>query len=165
MHTFLGEGTFEDTVDRTWQTDSALRSRRDGLVNVRRGLLGRRAAFEGPPAREELVRDHSEPVDVARVRRRLASCLLGRQVARRPENRARNRHPHSGLVDDAGNAEVAHMHLVSLVEEEVRRLDVPVDDSGLMRVVQGGRGLLEPAKRFLAVNRPFTRPLGHCSAR
>src|SRR6187431_866315 len=111
MRAVLGKRSGEDAVDRTWQTDSALRRRRDGLVYMRRGLLGRRATFEGAPAGEKLVRDDSEPVDVARVRCGLASCLLWREVAGGPEHRAGNRHPGAGLVDDARDAEVAHVHL------------------------------------------------------
>ena len=47
----------------------------------------------------------------------------------------------------AGDAEVADGEAAAVVEQEVRGLDVAVDDALAVRVVERGGGLLEPRER------------------
>ena len=109
--------------------------------------LGRsRVPLERSPAGEELERDDSEPVAVAGRGRRLAPRLLGGQVARRPEHGARQRQ----RVDAAGrrDPEVGDDDVRIAVEQEVRRLDVAVDDALLVRAIERHSGLGEPLQRL-----------------
>ena len=106
---------------------------------------------------EELERDDSEPVAVAGRRRRLAARLLGRQVARRPEHGARQRE----RVDTArrGDPEVRDHHVRVAVEQEVRRLDVAVDDALLVRAVERDSGLGEPLQRLSGRDAALAEPI------
>ena len=56
------------------------------------------------------------------------------------------------LPEDARDAEVRQHHVQILVNEEVARLDVPVDDPLAVDVVEGGRQLLEPAVHHVLVD-------------
>ncbi len=118
----FGERPVEDRFDRRRQLSA----------------LGR-----AQPAREELVGDHREREPVARRGRALAGDLLGRHVPRR----AHDLTPcgQRGLAVAPRDAEVGDVDVLVCVEEEVLRLDVPVDDSGGMGVVERLGRLLEPA--------------------
>ncbi len=102
----------------------------------------------GLPSGQELERDDAERVEIARGGRRLAASLLRREVTGRPEHGAGRRE----CVGPAGrrDAEVGDMNVAFVVEEEVRRLHVPVDDAVLVRPVDRHRNLLEPGERRLA---------------
>ena len=117
------------------------------------GSLGR----VGPLPREELVGDHAERVAVARRGRRLASSLLGREIPGGPEHRSGK-----GQGVEAGcgsNAEVGHVHAVLVVQQEVRRLDVPMDDALGVRGVEAGCGLPEPLDRATWSDRLGASPI------
>ena len=103
------------------------------------GHLERIERLEWEPAAQHPVEQHSEGVDVARRRHRPAGCLLGRHVGGRPEERPvlreRVRAAH------AGDPEVGDLRPALFVEDDVRRLQVPVDKPVRMGVSKPGREL------------------------
>ena len=122
----LGEASRKDGVEPGGQS-TVLARRGNRRAHVCSRLRGRRLALEGPLARQQLVRDGGEPVTVARGSRALAARLLGRDVARGPEHRARarqRRHPRG-----ARDPEVRDVDLVLRVEQQVAGLHVAVDDA------------------------------------
>ena len=115
-------------------------------MHVRRCLRRNRLALERAPSAQELERDNGKRVAVARGCRVLALCLLGREVAGRAEHRARHRQRvHSG---GAGDSEVRDVDVVVPVEQEVRRLDVSVDDAMAVGGVERRGRLPEPFERL-----------------
>ena len=117
---------------------------------------------EGPDAREQLVEEHTERVDVrAGVDVEIGHLgLLGTHVLRRAneltqfgEDGALRETLRRGL----GNPEVDDLWRVLLVlsrDQHVRRLDVPVDDPLLVRVLDGSADIHEQREPF-----PNTEPL------
>ena len=80
-----------------------------------------------PAAGEQLEGDDAQRVAVARRGRGLAARLLGREIPRRSEDG-----PRSGqrvVAGRRGDPEVGHVHVVVAVEQEVRRLDVAMNDA------------------------------------
>ena len=116
-------------------------------------LRGRRVALEGAPAGKELVGDDGEGVAVAGSGRLAARRLLGGEVAGGAEHRPRGSHA-GRVVHQAGDPEVDDLETVGGVEEQVRRLDVPMDDAVGVGGVQRFRGLRKPGERELRVDAP-----------
>ena len=87
----------------------------------------------GHLARQELVHDDAERVLVGALVATAAVRLLGGEVLARAEHGAglRQRLLH---VECPGDAEVGHLRRSALVEQNVVRLDVAVDDLELVRV-------------------------------
>jgi hypothetical protein len=109
------------------------------VVDLRQGRRHRSALVERAATGEQLVRDDAEGVEVGGAGGGLAEGLLGREVVRRAEHLA-------GLgvsrpVDGAGDAEVGELHRAVGHDEDVRGLDVAVDDAGLVGRPEGERGL------------------------
>jgi hypothetical protein len=120
------------------------------VLDVRARLGGEVLGVEGLLAREQLERHHGERVAVRGGDRRLAHRLLGREVGGRAEHLARL--GHLLLPGEAGDAEVADAQPVALVEQQVGRLDVAVDDArGVGGVEPGGR-LAQPAQGALRLD-------------
>jgi hypothetical protein len=105
--------------------------------------LGHRLAAEGGPAGEQGVEDGAEAVDVAGGGHRAAPArgLLGRHVGRRPQDRPALRQL-AVAADPPGQPEVADVGLAVVIDQDVGRLEVAVEDAALMRVVHrlGGLG-------------------------
>ena len=163
VHRLLGERAREHGVHGLGQV-GLLRGGRDDLVDVGGCLGGRRLALEGAPAGEELVGDDGQRVAVACGRRLVALRLLGGEVAGRSEHGPRRSHA-GRLVDDARDPEVDDLEPVGAVEEEVRRLDVSMDDAVAVRGVEGFGRLREPGERLLGVDAAAPGADGQCPAR
>src|SRR5262245_40703634 len=56
------------------------------------------------------------------------------------------------------------MHRIAFVEQEIRRLQVTVDDTGGMRCVHRFCGLSKPAKRFCRRDPPGAEPVAYAPA-
>ncbi len=107
-----------------------------GDVRPREGLL---------PG-EHLEGHDTEREDVAAAVELLPHGLLGRHVGRGPEQR-----PGVGDlgVGELRDAEVRHLDLVLLVDDQVGGLDVPVDDATRVGVVERRRHLAHEADHLL----------------
>ncbi len=92
--------------------------------------LERRVARERDRAREHLVEDDPDRVDVGGGADRRAPRLLGRQVLRRADDRAGLGHL---ARPGAGDAEVHHLQPPVRCDRDVVRLDVAVDDAVAVR--------------------------------
>ncbi len=97
------------------------RRRRDLLQGDAHGRL----AVEWDRARQQLVQDDADRIDVGGLADGVTLSLLGREVLGRPHDRAGHRH-----VGDAGagDPEVRHLRPALFVEDDVVRLEVAVDD-------------------------------------
>ena len=131
---------------------------------MRRRLRRWRVAVVGARAGQQLERDDRERVTVDGRRRGLAAGLLGREIAGRPEHGSRSR---EGVqTDGARDAEIGDLHRALLVEEEVRGLDVAVDDATRVGRVERRGGLRKPRQRSPRRLRPFLGdPLGERAVR
>ena len=105
------------------------------VAQVRDGRGDRGVGHEGLAADQALEGDDAEGVDVGRRGRGAALRLLGRDVGRRAHHLAglREGHPLGG----AGDAEVGDLDPAVGGDEEVRGLDVAVDDAGGVRHAEG----------------------------
>ena len=144
-----------------------MRGERRLRFGVLAGLRGRRPAGERPRTGEQLVRDDGQRVAVAGGGRGTAERLLGRQVRGGPEHLAVLRHLR--VIRQSRDAEVADREAIVRVEQEVRGLDVAMDDPRGVGDVQPGRGLSQPAQRRrdghpLAGVARGSQPIGHRSA-
>ena len=74
----------------------------------------------------------------------------GLRVVRGPGSPA----PESRPGDELRQPEVEHLHAATLGQENVRGLDVPMDDALLVRGVQGIRDLDRDAENFVGQHRP-----------
>ena len=88
--------------------------------------LDRRLAAERGPAGQHLVQHHADAVDVGRRAHAVTARLLGRHVPRRPDDRRRERI--AAAVREPRDAEVPHLDRAMAGDQDVRRLDVAVDD-------------------------------------
>jgi hypothetical protein len=93
-----------------------------------------RGSVERFAAGEELVEDGAEGEDVRTAVDAETADLFGRHVVRRAEDRAGA--GHVGLAEE-GQAEVEDLHLHVRQDEDVRRLEIAVDD--VRRVCEGDR--------------------------
>ena len=106
-----------------------------------RDRLDRRLLREGALAGQRLQQDESEAVDVGRRGRRVTAHLLRRDVGGRADRRAGR--GHARRVDEVRDAEVGQDRAERVVgrqrgpQQDVRRLDVAVDDARLVDDVQG----------------------------
>ncbi len=127
---------------------TALEHRRRGLVDVLERDGDEAVAIEGHGARQQLVEDDAEGVDVGPVVDRLTGGLLGRDVVGGAENGA-------GLgdavldVERARDPEVGHLRPTVLVQQHVLRLYVPVHDSALVGECERRRDLLAQIDHLL----------------
>ncbi len=121
------------------------RRRRRQLLSLPAHQLGQGPSGERPPAREELVEDEPERIEVT-ARTHLASCkLLRRHVGRSSGTQ---------LIAaerplEAGKTEIGDPHLAALVQHHVLRLQIPVEDSLAVRCGEPGAELVRDVEAFL----------------
>jgi len=128
--------------------------RRDAGLGVLERQLGGAAPLEWRAAGEEMVEGGAERVEVAAGVGLLAAGDLGREVERGAEGRAR--HGQARIHPRAlGEAEVGHLRQAPRREQDVRRLDVAVDDPRLVGHAERGGHLLHHGQRALRRQRPL----------
>ena len=126
--------------------------RRLDEVRVDERRLGRR--LERRLAAEALVEHAAERVEVGAAVDRLALELLGGGVLERADEEARLRQTRRGhLLRDPEVAQVDALR--RLRDEDVRRLDVPVDEPAVVRRVERARDLLQQVERLPEPERPL----------
>ena len=123
-----------DGGDETPREPAPLRGeRRCALLDRACDLLDRHAP-EGMPLAQRLPQEHSDRPDVA-LRRRLASVeTLRRDVRERSRDVADGRERVRAVELGEAEVEEADREVVAILDEDVRGLDVAVDDSGPMGV-------------------------------
>ena len=99
---------------------------------------GRRPSFERAAPGHHFVQDDAKREDVGPRVERIAQRLLGRHVQNRSNRGARigERCRRLGGLGDRGKAEVEQLRVAARRDEDVRRLDVAVDDARRMRGVE-----------------------------
>ncbi len=158
------EPSLHDRRDRRTDPGGDRRERREGARADGKHELDERN-FSAPPhlaPAQPLVQRRAETPDVrALVDAAGIGRVLGRHVHRRPEDAPRARQlvraVARGLLERLGETEVAELHRHRAVgrrsEEDVRRLDVPVDDPARMGGAQPGRRLREDAEQREGLDR------------
>ena len=91
------------------------------------------AAAVGRVAGQHLVHDDAEAVDVGALVDLLAEDLLGRHVFRRADDVARLRELRVAALRGGGDAEVHDLEQPRVVDQDVRGLQVAMDDALLVR--------------------------------
>ncbi len=107
-------------------------------------------AAEGFLAAEQFVEDDAQGIDVRAAvgAVRIAAGLFGRHVGRCAEDFAFERHTDfAGIV--LGQAEIEQVGFAAGIDDDVRRLQVAMDDAGLVGVVEGIGDLLADARGLL----------------
>jgi hypothetical protein len=113
--------------------------RRRGLVQLAAEQVDRARRLEREPPGKHPVENHPERVDVARRRGGLSRRLLRRHVRGRPDQRAGlGERVHAGHSRDP---EVRDLGSAFLVEEDVGRLEVAMDQAAVVRVRETGGDL------------------------
>ena len=101
----------------------------------------RAAANKWRATGEKLIQNRAHSIDIGRAGRGRAfraARLFRRDVTRRAHELRRARHRALGF-DQPGQAEIGQMRLAFMVEQDVSRLDVAMEDAALMRVVHAAR--------------------------
>jgi hypothetical protein len=123
------------------------RRQRHGLARLFHQDRHRSVGGEGHASGEKFVGHDAQRVDVDRLVDRFPERLLRRHVLR-----CAGDHPGLGHVgggfDHLGDAEVGEIHTARIVEQDVLRLHIAVDDPGAVGVVESLGHILEDARAF-----------------
>ena len=114
-----------------------------------------------PPARTTLADQHfredeAERVDVGALIDGPARRLFRRHVGKRADDRAGRSRKRAGL-SRSRDAEVGQYRLLSIINENVRRLQIPVHDANLVRRAQARYDLAREPERACNWELPFLR--------
>ena len=111
--------------------------------------------LDRPASREQLVEDRAEGVDVGGGGEHVAPDLLRGSVFRShdPEAGAGDRVGSRG-VEDLGDAEVEELRLPPRRDQDVRRLQVPVDHQRLVGMIHGVADLQEEVQSLIQGEAP-----------
>ena len=147
----LRERAGEHRIERC-ELGPRVRHRRRRVVEVREHGGELAGAPVRRPAGQALVEDAAERVEIRAAVELLATGLLGRDVVDRPgERRIARETVHRGGV--RRQPEVGQVRPVGLVDEDVPRLDVTVDQAAAVRRVQCVRHLGQQIERPLGRKR------------
>ncbi len=131
-----------------------------GVQGRRRARAGVDVQAIGPPSGQQLVEHDAQRVHVRGRGQRLAGQLfrrgrLRRQRSSRPRRRVRV--AREGIVEETRDAEVEQSHLPVGRDEDVRRLEIAVDDEPRVRVPHGAQHLLEQGDALRGVQAMLVR--------
>ena len=110
-----------------------------------------------PSAGEEFVEERAEGIDVGGGRDGLAADLLGRGVLRRHRAEAGPREVGPVAFEQARDTEVEELHLgaaLAVDDEDVRRLEVAVDDEAAVGIGDGVADPFEEGEARVDTERP-----------
>ena len=110
----------------------------------------------GALSRQQPVQQHAQGIDVARDRHRLAADLLRARRLQRERAVAGPRlvSRREARLEQLGDAEVQELRRAVRRDQDVARLEVPVDDEVLMGVLDGRAHLAEQHEPWLERERP-----------
>ncbi len=124
----------------------------------------RRVGDVGRVAGEHLEQHDAERVNIAApVEARVAAGLLGTHVVGRADGHGRARERHPGFVD-LHDAEVRDVRLIVLVEQDVGRFEIAVDDAFGVGGVEAGGEARDDAGGLGHGQRPLHDPIGERAA-
>ena len=126
------------TASSSGATAGFRRSAAPALGDVLERDRHRAVAVERHAAGEQLVEDDADRVEVGALADRVALRLLGREVLRGAHDRPGLRHVRRA---GAGDAEVGDLRAALVVDDDVVRLEVAVDDPALVREAGGAQDL------------------------
>ncbi|MEZ4654917.1 MAG: hypothetical protein R3E12_15350 [Candidatus Eisenbacteria bacterium] len=118
---------------------------------------GRGGTGEGADSGQELVEDDAEAVDVGRGGGVVSADLFGRGVVGGHGASAHGGEPGAGEVglggrvfvgEDASDAEVEELHVAGLGDEDVRGLEIPMDDEVAVCELNGLGDLADESQAF-----------------
>ena len=133
----LGQGDLEEAVEPRGQASDAAGDRHGRFMSDGVHERGEVLAGEGALSAERLVKNYREREQVASPIQRPPSDLLGRHVGGGAQGRSRLGELGGGKARDAEIGDLGGA--VGGAQKDVRRLDVAVDDPGLVCPVEGVR--------------------------
>ena len=140
----------DDRLERPRHVGDELVERRRVVVHLPVGDAHRVVAGERRTPGDHLVHHDAERVEVAARVGLGALGLLRREVRRRAHHRAGLGEVRLGRrVEGPGDAEVGDLHRAVRADEDVRRLDVAVDEPGGVGEAEGGGDLAGDLGRLL----------------
>ena len=113
----------------------------------------RRGSVERPPARDRLVQDDAQRIDVGRERDLPAGDLFRADVLGGPEDHPGRRDP-DRRVGCARDPEVDHPHVPVPFDEDIGRLDIAMDDAALVGGLQRTGHVDDDAERDVELQTP-----------
>ncbi len=134
----LGQRPRQDAIDRRGHVQPLFTQRRHRLVSVLLQQFQQRPGGERRPAAQRLVGHQPQAVLVAEGRHVLVQRLFGRDVLRRAGEHLPGERRGSLRSQQPGNAEVGQVGVAVLVQQDVGRFHVAVDDA--VAVGDGQRG-------------------------
>ena len=158
LHRILGHRGQKHRVEglsRVWVGVELPRRPRRLVLNVlvsdrKRGFAGERRG-----ARDGLEKYAADSVDIGTGVGGLTARLLRREVLRGTQHRRSLRH-RGGITERASDAEVHHLHLAGVGQHDVRRLDVTVNDAGMVGCRQCVTHRCHYRRGFLRIEPPLT---------
>ena len=99
------------------------------LIRNRKGGF----ALKRRMASERLIEHAAQRIDIGAGIRVLTAGLLRGKVLGGADNGGGLRHRRGGVIQGTGDAEVHHLHLAGVGEHNICRLDIAVDNTGLVR--------------------------------
>ena len=127
----------------------------DGGRNLALHLRDEVAREKRRLARQQFVERGAERVDVVRHLGLVPHHLLRAHVGRRARTAGLRGNPGHAVGDAAGNAKVGNLEVAVRIQHQVGRLQIAVDDPGLLvRVGQRLAHLLHPAAEFTGLKHP-----------
>ena len=143
-----------------------LEQRRRHLVHMPiEGGRGVRVRRERKPTGEQLVQDRARLVDVRRRGKRAPARLLGRDVCRRAQHLARACRQGCPTTNDFCDPQISDLQRALARKHQVLRLDVTMQDTVLVRVVQPGTKCEKNCARHVGRETTGVKAAPHRAAR
>ena len=121
-----------------------------GILDMLKGNSHGGLPVKGHAARQHLIQSDAQRIDIALFVTVAAPCLLRRSIVDRPHDIGCDRVAGGGL----GDAEVRHLDLALLGNNDILRFDIPVDDVVAVGCRQSHRDL-DGDRHGLARYKPF----------
>src|SRR5262249_36822790 len=107
------------------------------------------SGIKGRLAGKQLVNARAYRVDIIQMRAALALQLLRTHVSKRPAPATRHRDHAERVAQAAGDPKVGHFELAALIDHQIRRLQIPMDDPRVVvRIVERIAKLIHPIGHF-----------------